>query len=66
MIPRQRNQENKSKTASLSDQRKDGFVNRMNEFEVKKGWRGEKVRGYVLDSFSCLGILKKIRNKIQE
>lgn len=36
MIPSKVIKRTRAKTASLFDQRKDGFANRMNEFEVKR------------------------------
>lgn len=64
MIPRQSNQENKSKNC-FTFWSKEGRVCKAHEWIWS--WRdegGEKVRGYVLDSFSWLGILKKTGNKI--
>lgn len=44
MIPSKVSERTRAKTASLFEQRKDGFVNRMNEFEVK-GMKGVKRSG---------------------
>lgn len=44
MIPSKVSERIRAKTASLFEQRKDGFVNRMNEFEVK-GMKGVKRSG---------------------